>query len=218
MDCSTTTGANRARGRLASTTASPSSVERTSPSSGPTGPLSRSSSTNWEGDPMDKTISVSLSGHDEQFRLEEAGYDRLARYLTRAETRLQDDPDRAEVVRDLERSIGDRLASSAGPPDRLISAAEIDEVLDAIGAVDTGRTSEIDDGAPQVARRRLMRITEGQQIAGVCNGLAAYSQIRVDWVRTIFVFATLLTAGLFLIVYIAMAFILPVAETRDAAG
>jgi phage shock protein PspC (stress-responsive transcriptional regulator) len=167
---------------------------------------------------MDKTISVSLSGHDEQFRVEEAGYDRLARYLERAETRLQDDPDRAEVVRDLERSIGDRLAAADGPPDRLISATEIDDVLDAIGAVDTGRADEPEDAASQPRRRRLMRIREGQQLAGVCNGLAAYSEIRVDWVRTIFVFAALVTAGLFLVVYIAMAFILPVAETREAVS
>ena len=49
------------------------------------------------------------------------------------------------------------------------------------------------------------------------TGLAAYSEIRVDWVRTIFFFATLVTAGLFTVVYIAMAFILPVVETPEAA-
>jgi phage shock protein PspC (stress-responsive transcriptional regulator) len=54
-------------------------------------------------------------------------------------------------------------------------------------------------------------------LAGVCNGLAAYSDLRVDWVRTLFVFATLLTGGLFVVVYIAMAFILPVAPTREAS-
>ena len=89
-------------------------------------------------------------------------------------------------------------------------------MLDAIGAVDTGRADEPEDAASQPRRRRLMRIREGEQLAGVCTGLAAYSEIRVDWVRTIFVFATLLTAGLFLVAYIAMAFILPVAETREA--
>jgi phage shock protein PspC (stress-responsive transcriptional regulator) len=34
-------------------------------------------------------------------------------------------------------------------------------------------------------------------------------------VRTLFAFATLVTAGLFLLVYIAMAFILPVTSTRE---
>ena len=68
-------------------------------------------------------------------------------------------------------------------------------MLEAIGTVDTGRADEPEDSAPQPRRRRLMRIREGQQLAGVCNGLAAYSEIRVDWVRTIFVLATLVTAG-----------------------
>ena len=61
--------------------------------------------------------------------------------------------------------------------------------------------------------RRLKRVREGQQIAGVCTGLAAYSEIDVDWVRTVFVLGTLVTAGVLGIVYIAMAFILPVAAT-----
>jgi phage shock protein PspC (stress-responsive transcriptional regulator) len=38
----------------------------------------------------------------------------------------------------------------------------------------------------------------------------------VDWVRTLFLFATLLTAGVFSVVYVALMFILPVAETREA--
>ena len=168
---------------------------------------------------MDKTISVGLSGHDQQFRMEQGAYDSLARYLDRAEGRLQDDPDRAEVLRDLERSIGDRLAALPGTGDRLVTADEIEEVLDEVGAVDTGRADEPEGVPPagQPRRRRLTRIREGQQIAGVCTGLAAYSEIRVDWVRTIFVLAALVTAGLFVIVYIAMAFILPVVEAPEAA-
>jgi len=168
---------------------------------------------------MDKTISVGLSGHDQQFRMEQGAYDSLVRYLERAEGRLQDDPDRAEVLRDLERSIGDRLAALPGTGDRLVTADEIEEVLDEVGAVDTGRADEHEGVPPagQPRRRRLTRIREGQQIAGVCTGLAAYSEIRVDWVRTIFVLAALVTAGLFVIVYIAMAFILPVVEAPEAA-
>ena len=172
---------------------------------------------------MDKTINVGLSGHDQQFRLSQGAYDRLARYLDRAEARLQADPDRAEVLRDLERSIGDRLAASSEPADRVVAAAEIEAILDDVGTVGTDTDTDDSDRArePGAAptrprRRRLMRVREGQAIAGVCTGLAAYSEIRVDWVRTIFVLAAIFTAGFFVIVYIAMAFILPVAETQEA--
>ncbi len=52
-------------------------------------------------------------------------------------------------------------------------------------------------------------------LAGVCNGLAAYADLRVDWVRTGFVLGSLATGGLLGLVYIAMAFILPITATRD---
>jgi phage shock protein PspC (stress-responsive transcriptional regulator) len=166
---------------------------------------------------MDKTIVIGLSGHPERFRLDEDAYDRLTRYLDRAAARLQDDPDRTEVIGDLERSVGDKLAVLLASDDRLITAADIDGVLDEIGAVDTGKEPASDDSPGARERpRRLYRIREGEWVFGVCNGLAEYADMDVDWVRTIFFFATLLTAGLFAIVYVAMAFILPVKATRKA--
>jgi phage shock protein PspC (stress-responsive transcriptional regulator) len=165
---------------------------------------------------MDKTIVINLSGHPEAYRFAQAAYDRLAEYLDRAAARLQDDPDRAEVLGDLERSVGDKLAALIGSDDRLVSAADIDGILEEIGAVDTGQDPAADERDRPPRRRRLQRIREGQWIAGVCTGLADYSELRVDWVRTLFIFATLLTAGGFALVYIALAFILPVASTREA--
>ena len=165
---------------------------------------------------MDKTIDVGLTGQARRYRLDEAAYDRLARYLDRATARLQGDPDRAEVLGDLERSVGDKLAALLGSDDRLVTAADIDGVLEEIGAVDTGEDAVADVARARPEGRRLQRIREGQMIAGVCNGLAAYAELRVDWVRTLFVFAALLTAGLFVVVYVALAFILPVAKTNEA--
>jgi phage shock protein PspC (stress-responsive transcriptional regulator) len=37
--------------------------------------------------------------------------------------------------------------------------------------------------------------------------------VDVAWVRTPFVFAAILTAGIFLLAYVALAFILPVSAT-----
>lgn len=164
---------------------------------------------------MDKTIMIGLTGHADQYRLDEDAYDRLTRYLDQAAARLHDDPDRAEVLGDLERSVGDKLAALLGTEDRLITAADIDGVLEEIGAVDTGRDPGSEDADTRPRSRRLQRIREGQQIAGVCNGLAAYAELDVDWVRTGFVLGTLVTAGILGLVYIALAFILPVAATRE---
>ncbi len=165
---------------------------------------------------MDKTIVIGLSGHAERYRLDEAAYDRLARYLDRATARLRDDPDQAEILGDLERSVGDKLAALIGTSDRLVTTSDIDGVLEEIGSVETGREPDLHEGGAQPRTRRLQRIREGQQIAGVCTGLAAYAEMDVDWVRTIFILGTLVTAGILGVVYIALAFILPIAPKREA--
>jgi phage shock protein C len=164
---------------------------------------------------MDKTIVIGLSGRTERFRLDEDAYDRLEGYLDRAATRLQDDPDRAEVLGDLERSLGDKLAAILGSDDRLITAADIDRVVEEIGSVETGREPTPGPIDTRPRPRRLQRVREGQQIAGVCTGLSVYADLDVAWVRTLFVLATIFTAGAFALVYIALAFILPITPKRE---
>ena len=169
---------------------------------------------------MDKTIVVQLGGRPDRFRLAADAYDHLAGYLDGAKARLHDDPDNAEVLADLERSLGDKLAARLASGDRLMTAADIDAVLEEVGAVDTGREPGAGEAAARSAttagRRRLHRIRDGQQVAGVCNGLAAYTGIDVAWVRTLFLVATTLTAGVFALVYFGLAVILPIEPAPDA--
>lgn len=164
---------------------------------------------------MDKTISITLNGHPAPYRLHEDAYEMLAQYLDRAAADLVNDLDRADVLGDLERSVGDKLAALLGSERRIVTATDIASVLEEIGAVDTGRDQPIAEPGRPVRRRRLERIREREEVAGVCAGLAEYAQLSVDWVRTGFVLGTLVTAGLLGLVYIALAFIMPVAETSS---
>jgi phage shock protein PspC (stress-responsive transcriptional regulator) len=119
------------------------------------------------------------------------------------------------VLRDLEQSIGEKLATRLSSREQVINVADVNAVLAQVGPVDTGSG---DPNAPKElprGRRRLYRIQEGQQIFGVCQGLAAYSNIGVDWVRTIFFALTGVTGGVFMLVYLALAFILPVVPTHQ---
>jgi phage shock protein C len=164
---------------------------------------------------MQKTVVVTLSGHDTGYRLDDPAYDALARYLDRASVRLADDPDRTDIIADLERSIGDRLADSAGPGDQSVSLEAITDILEQVGPVDTGHDTEAprsDDPAP---RRRMARVRDGQVLTGVCMGLADYAEVDVAWVRTFFVLATIFTAGLFGLLYVALIFILPIDSDRE---
>ena len=78
----------------------------------------------------------------------------------------------------------DRSATGSWPlrlrPIRCSTPPHIDAILDEIGAVDTGaiRTRGGRGRRPPARRRRLQRIKQGQQIAGVCNGIAHYAELR----------------------------------------
>lgn len=163
---------------------------------------------------MQTVMQISLSGHPAMFRLNEDAYEALRRYLDRARLRLTEDPDREEVMRDLEQSIGEKLAARLRSNEQVITLAEANAVLAEMGPVETGRSEA--NASPKLprGRRRLVRIQEGQSIFGVCQGLAAYSGIDVDWVRTIFLALSAVTGGVFLLVYLALGFFLPVVPTR----
>ncbi len=165
---------------------------------------------------MHKVINIDLVGSANPYRLHEDAYDALDRYLDHARSRLADDPDQAEVMSDLERSIGAKLTDRLGSDDRILTVGDISVVLDEVGSVgaDDGQPAAVIADRPR--RRRLHRIREGQQIAGVCTGLAAYSEIDVDWIRTVFYALALVTAGLFFLVYLVIAFKLPLVPTREA--
>lgn len=162
---------------------------------------------------MHRVIDIDLTGNHRPLRIHEDAYDSLKTYLDEAGARLGDDPDRAEVVDDLERSIGTRLVARLGDVNRTLNAADVKAVLDEVGAVEPPRVAGYRD-IPRPPRRKLYRIKEGQALAGVCTGLAAYSDISIDLVRWVFFFGILLSGGLLLVAYVIVMFFLPVVATR----
>lgn len=164
---------------------------------------------------MQQVMQISLSDYPATFRVDTEAYDALRHYLDRARLGLKEDPYLEEVIRDLELSIGEKLAALIGSEEQVLTLAEMKIVLTEVGPIDAGNSDAGTAELPPRGRRRLYRIEEGQDIFGVCQGVAAYSNISIDWVRTIFFFLALLTGGVFALVYIAMAFILPVARTHE---
>jgi phage shock protein PspC (stress-responsive transcriptional regulator) len=173
---------------------------------------------------MQKVVSISLNGI--AYQLEEPGYDRLRSYLERAEHRLKDSPDRAEVMADLEQAIGEKCARVLGSHKTVVNMAEVNQILEEMGPVETAEEKPASDGEPASAKtdtpnftppphKRLYQIREGAMWSGVCNGIAAYLNVDVTWVRIATVVLTLLTHGFLLLVYIAMAFIVPVAASSE---
>lgn len=149
------------------------------------------------------------------FQLDEDAYNVLRSYLDRARSRLRRDPGRDEVLRDLEQSIGEKLAQLPGAGNRVINRREVESVLEQVGVVDTGNGEGAKVEPPLDRPRRLCRIEEGQWFFGVCQGLAAYSSIKVEWVRSIFVILTVFTGGAAALIYLILMFALPLVHTHD---
>ena len=57
---------------------------------------------------MHKVVTINLNGQAYQF--DEDAYERIRAYLGRAEAQLHDNPDRAEILADLEQAIADKCA------------------------------------------------------------------------------------------------------------
>jgi phage shock protein PspC (stress-responsive transcriptional regulator) len=174
---------------------------------------------------MQKVVSISLNGI--AYQLEEPGYNRLRDYLERAEARLAESPDRAEIMADLEQAIGEKCSRTVAPHKTVVSTADLERIIEEMGPVESadGNQGDAPAGAPGATasaagpplppRKRLYNIREGAMWSGVCNGIAAYFNTDVVWVRIAFVILTLLTSGGMLLVYIALIFIVPYANTAE---
>ncbi len=163
---------------------------------------------------MKTTVSVELDGA--RFDLDEDALGALRSYLDRAAERLGAHPDRAAVLAGLERSIATRLGGARAGTGQSIDAATLRAALAAVGRVDGPKVHrEPHDDDPGTGRRKLYRLRDEKKIAGVCAGLAAFTEIDVSLVRLAFILCTFFTGGMLIAAYIALMFIMPIARTPE---
>src|SRR4029078_1038083 len=177
---------------------------------------------------MQKVISINLNGN--AYQLDESGYDRLREYLESAERALATNPDRAEIMADLEQAIAEKCQRFLSPHKSVVSTTEVEQIIKEMGPIDMGLGENADasgttaDGKQathtDAPPKRLYRNPDGAMIAGVCNGLASYFAIDVALVRIGFVLLAALSKGAGVLIYVAMMFIVPEAHTGEerAAG
>ena len=183
---------------------------------------------------MNKVTTVNLNGN--AYQLEESAYDALRAYLDQAARRLEGNPDKDEIIADIEQAIAEKFRARLGAFKTVATEREVAKIIadmgpvqgdsaagDAAGAAAGGpgpgaaatKNEATESGGTEPGpARRLYRINEGAMIAGVCNGLAAYFNIDVTVVRLLFAILTLMW-GAGLLVYLIMAFIVPPAYTPE---
>lgn len=177
---------------------------------------------------MNKVVTINL--HGTAFQLEEAGFEALRAYLDGAAGRLEGNPDKDEIIADIEQAIADKCRAVLGVYKNVVVTQEINQIIEEMGPVqDAAAEGEerppgaaaagpagpgaaaAESGAPPRGRR-LYKIHDGAMIAGVCNGLALYVGIDPTIVRLLFVLLTFFW-GFAILVYLVLMFILPSPET-----
>jgi phage shock protein PspC (stress-responsive transcriptional regulator) len=179
---------------------------------------------------MNRVITINLGGT--AYQLEEQGYDALRAYLDTASQRLAGNPDREEILSDIEQAIADKFRAQLSAHKNVVTAREVEAALAAMGPIedDAAEAGAKESGAgatgagPSTANagasssgpmpKRLYCIHEGAMLAGVCNGLAAYFNIDPTLVRLAFVFLTMLW-GFGVLVYLIMAVVVPSARSPE---
>ena len=154
---------------------------------------------------MNKVVSISLNGNS--YQLEEPGYEQLSAYLERAESRLKESPDRAEVMADLEQAIAEKCRATLGPHKTVVNTNEVERIIVEMGPVESADQKAESEASRRIGaapgrqrsplppRKRLFQIREGAVWTGVCNGIAAYLNVDVTWVRIAFVLLTIFSSG-----------------------
>ena len=167
---------------------------------------------------MNRVISINLNGN--AYQVDESGFNVLRQYLDAAAVSLKDNPDRAEVMADLEQAVADKCQKYLSAHKTVVSADEIAKIIAEMGPVDGEAGAPTEDKSkreekPGDGTRRLYQIREGAMISGVCKGIAAYLNIDVTIVRVVFLILTFVTKGLWLAVYGVLMFVIPHATTSE---
>jgi phage shock protein PspC (stress-responsive transcriptional regulator) len=172
---------------------------------------------------MHKVISINLNGN--AYQLDDEAYEALRAYLDGALHALRDNPDRTEIVADLEQAIAEKCGRYLGPQKTVVLKSEIDQIIREMGPVESGQPASADAGgtasqqqqkkAEDARPQRLFRIREGAMFAGVCSGLAAYFNLDVTLIRVLFVIGVFITSGVAILAYFVMMLVVPEANTPD---
>ena len=179
---------------------------------------------------MNKVITINLNGV--AYQLEEDGYEALRAYLDSAARRLEVNPDKDEIIADIEQAIADKFRAVLGVNKTVVVTKEVEGVIGEMGPVEDASAPAAGSpaadraaaagaqagpraaapGEPGASPRRLFKSRDGAMVGGVCNGLAAYFGIDVTIVRILFALLAF-TYGAGLLLYVLMMIILPSATT-----
>ncbi|NLH23089.1 MAG: PspC domain-containing protein [Bacteroidales bacterium] len=188
---------------------------------------------------MKKVIKVSINKMP--FTLAEDAYSVLKVYLDHLRRYYSGREGGSEIVDGIEERIAELLAERTGMDGRVVSKADIDNILEIMGPVEVIE-EEGEEPAPGTGTfrgeprppKKLYRDVDHKILCGVCSGLAAYFNIEVVLVRLIYAVLFFLPSiihwsvnfrnwggfifnfpWIFVVAYVVMWIIIPAAHTVE---
>lgn len=162
---------------------------------------------------MKKVIEVSIGSIN--FTMEDDAYYRLKEYLKRFEETISDKQEAKEVMEDVEARVAELFQKEMRFPNQVVDMSMVQVVIDHLGEVDSQEeypTYGTDDKGYTKGSKRLYRDIDEKMAAGVCSGLAVYTNIDVTIIRIIFVVVAFLY-GTSILVYLVLWIVMPKALT-----
>jgi phage shock protein PspC (stress-responsive transcriptional regulator) len=168
---------------------------------------------------MNKTVNINIGGLF--FHIDEDAYQKLSRYFDAIKRSLSNSSGKDEIMKDIEMRVAELFTERQKSDKHVINNVDVDQVVTVMGQPEDYR---IDDDAETTKSepfymprktKKLYRDKDRGLIGGVCSGLSYYTGIEAVWIKVIFLFLTLATAGWFLIVYLILWIATPKAITTS---
>ncbi|GAB6009847.1 PspC domain-containing protein [Dysgonomonas reticulitermitis] len=170
---------------------------------------------------MKKIIEVSIGSIN--FTMEDDAYIRLKEYLKHFESTIPDKREAQEIMEDVEARVAEIFQKEMKFTNQVVDMKLVQTVIDHLGEVEnngngTGtQNSERSQNSYSDQRytqgdKRFHRDVDNKMVAGVCSGLAAYTNIDVTIIRVIFA-ALSFAYGTAILIYIVLWFVAPKAIT-----
>lgn len=153
-------------------------------------------------------ISVTVTLNRSTLQFDEAAFERLEQYLADARRTLDGNPDRDEILADLEQAVADQCTRRLAAGSTTVTLAQLQPALEEIGPVQAPAATAPTPGS---ASRPLQQISEGALISGVCLGFARYFGLDVALLRIVAVLLLFATGGGMILVYLALMLLMPYA-------
>lgn len=170
---------------------------------------------------MKKIIEVSIGSIN--FTMEDDAYIRLKEYLKRFESTIPDKREAQEIMEDVEARVAEIFQKEMRFTNQVVDMKLVQTVIDHLGEIEnndsetktqnSGRSqNSYSDQRYAQGDKRFHRDVDNKMVAGVCSGLAAYTNIDVTIIRVIFA-ALSFAYGTAILIYIVLWFVAPKAIT-----